>query len=76
MKFRGVVAVLCVVPSGLVLYIGITSCNFTPLDRNDQEKMTMNYVLYTLQTQAALSLILKMKELCQATYASTFNLLL
>ena len=36
----------------------------------------MNYVLYTQQTQTALSLILKMKELCQATYASTFNLLL
>ena len=29
-KFPGVVAVLCVVPSGLVFYIGITSCNFPP----------------------------------------------
>ena len=29
-KFPGVVAVLCVVPSGLVLHIGITSCTFTP----------------------------------------------
>ena len=28
MKFPGVVAVLCVVPSGLVLHIGITSCTF------------------------------------------------
>ena len=30
MKIPGVVAVLCVVPSGLVLHIGITSCNFPP----------------------------------------------
>ena len=30
MKFPGVVAVLCVVPPGLVLYIGITSCTFAP----------------------------------------------
>ena len=30
MKLSGVVAVLCVVPSGLVLYIGITSCTFPP----------------------------------------------
>ena len=30
MKFPGVVAVLCVVPSGLVLYIEITSCTFPP----------------------------------------------
>ena len=28
MKFPGVVAVLCVVPSGLVPHIGITSCTF------------------------------------------------
>ena len=30
MKFPGVVAVLCVVPSGLVLHIGITACTFPP----------------------------------------------
>ena len=30
MKFPGVVAVLCVVPSGLVLHVGITSCTFPP----------------------------------------------
>ena len=30
MKFPGVVAVLCVIPSGLVLHIGITSCTFPP----------------------------------------------
>ena len=30
MKFPGVVAVLRVVPSGLVLHIGITSCTFPP----------------------------------------------
>ena len=30
MKFPGVVAVLCVVPSGLVLHIEITSCTFPP----------------------------------------------
>ena len=30
MKFPAVVAVLCVVPSGLVLHIGITSCTFPP----------------------------------------------
>ena len=29
-KFPGVVAVHCVVPSGLVLHIGITSCTFPP----------------------------------------------
>ena len=29
-KFPGVVAVLCIVPSGLVLHIGITSCTFPP----------------------------------------------
>ena len=43
----GVVAVLCVVPSGLVLHIGITSCTFPPpLDRNVQEKKkTMNGIM-------------------------------
>ena len=30
MKFPSVVAVLCIVPSGLMLYIGITSCTFPP----------------------------------------------
>jgi len=30
LKFPGVVAVLCDVPPGLVLYIGITSCTFPP----------------------------------------------
>ena len=30
MKFPGVVAVHCVIPSGLVLHIGITSCTFPP----------------------------------------------
>ena len=30
MKFPGVVAVLCVVPSGLVLHVGIISCTFPP----------------------------------------------
>ena len=30
MKFPGVVAVLCVVSSGLVPHIGITSCTFPP----------------------------------------------
>ena len=30
MKFSGVLAVLCVVPSGLVLHKGITSCTFPP----------------------------------------------
>ena len=30
MKFPGVVAVHCVVPSGLELHIGITSCTFPP----------------------------------------------
>ena len=29
-KFPGVVAVHCVVPSGLVLHIRITSCTFSP----------------------------------------------
>ena len=42
-KFPGVVAVLCVVPSGLVLYLGITSCTFPPWTemskkKNDYEK--------------------------------------
>ena len=45
MKFPGVVAVLCVVPSGLVLYIGITSCTFPPwTEMSKKKKMTMtNY---------------------------------
>ena len=30
MKFPGVMAVLCVVSSGLVPHIGITSCTFPP----------------------------------------------
>ena len=30
MKIPGVVAVLCVVSSGMVLHIGITSCTFPP----------------------------------------------
>ena len=38
MKFPGVVAVLCVVPSGLVLY----SCTF-PLGQKCPRKMAMNY---------------------------------
>ena len=41
MKFPGVVAVLCVVPSGLVLHIGITSCTFPPWTEMSK-KITMN----------------------------------
>ena len=37
MKFSGVVAVLCVVPSGLVLHIGITSCTFPPWTEMSQK---------------------------------------
>ena len=36
-KFPGVVAVLCVVPSGLVLHIGITSCTFPPWTEMSQK---------------------------------------
>ena len=43
MKFPGVVAVVCVIPSGLVLHIGISSCNFPPWTemskKNDYETM-------------------------------------
>ena len=46
MKFPGVVAVLCVVPSELVLYTGITSCTFPPWTemskKNDYEYRTCN----------------------------------
>ena len=46
MKFPGVVAVLCVVPSGLVLHIGITSCTFPPWaemsKKNRYEKIELN----------------------------------
>ena len=37
MKSPGVVAVLCVVPSGLVLHIGITSCTFPPWTEMSKE---------------------------------------
>ena len=39
MKFPGVVAVLCVVPSGLVLHIGITSCTFPPWTEMSKKKI-------------------------------------
>ena len=42
MKFPGVVAVLCVVPSGLVLLIGITSCTFPPWAEMSKKKIGMN----------------------------------
>ena len=47
MKFPSVVAVLCVVPPGLTLYIGITSCTFPPFQekclwkKNDFEKFCL-----------------------------------
>ena len=44
MKFPGVVAVLCVVPSGLVLHIGITSCTFPPwteMSKKNNYEITM-----------------------------------
>ena len=47
MKFPGVVAVLCVVPSGLVLYIGITPCTFSPwieMSKKNDYEMTMKAV--------------------------------
>ena len=47
MKFPGVVAVLCVVPSGLVLHIGITLCTFPPWAemsrKNRYELVCMNF---------------------------------
>ena len=50
MKFSGVVAVHCVVLSGLVLHIGITSSTFSPLDRNVQEKGLCMYVCKNRKT--------------------------
>ena len=38
MKFPGVVAGLCVVASGLVLHIGITSCTFPPWTEMSKKK--------------------------------------
>ena len=47
MKFPGVVAVFCVVPSELVLYVGITSCTFPPWTemskKNEYEKKNNRY---------------------------------
>ena len=40
MKVPGVVVVLCVVPSRLVLHIGLTSCTF-PLGQECPRKMAM-----------------------------------
>ena len=45
MKFPGVVAVLGVVPSGLVLHIGITSCTFPPWTEMSKKN---NYEMKTL----------------------------
>ena len=45
MKLPGVVAVLGVVPSGLVLYIGITSCTFAPwteMSKKNDYELCMN----------------------------------
>ena len=48
-KFPGVVAVLCVVTSGLVLHIGITSCTFPPWTdmskKNDYEVSGTTFAL-------------------------------
>ena len=56
-KCPGIVAVLCVVPSGLVLYTGITSCTFPPWTemsnkKNNYEKQenTLFYGLYSDKT--------------------------
>ena len=50
MKFPGVVAVLCVVPSGLVLNIGITLCTFPPWTemskKNDYEHVLHNHEIF------------------------------
>ena len=43
MKFPGVVAVLCVIPSGLVLHIGITSCTFPPWTEMSKKNNYENY---------------------------------
>ena len=42
-KFPGVMAVLCVVPSGLVLHIGITSCTFPPWTEMSKKNSYDNY---------------------------------
>ena len=44
MKFPGVVAVHCVVPSGLVLHIGITSCTFPPWTEMSKKNVCMPHV--------------------------------
>ena len=43
-KFPGGVAVLCVVPSGLVLHIGITSCTFPPWTEMSKKNRYVRYV--------------------------------
>ena len=53
MKFPGVVAVLCVVPSGLVFHIGITSCTFPPW--TDMSKKNRYDMIYADDTRLHLS---------------------
>ena len=52
MKFPGVVAVLCVVPSGFVLHIGITSCTFPPWTEMSKKN---NYVYVVKHLRGNLS---------------------
>ena len=47
MKFPGVVAVLCVVPSGLVLHIGITSCKKITMKNNYEITISALELSYT-----------------------------
>ena len=48
MKFPGVVAVLCVVPSGLVLHIGITSCTFPPWTEMSKKNRYERYPTFSM----------------------------
>lgn len=56
MKFPGVVAVLCVVPFGLVLHIGITECTFPPRTEMPKKMAMLCYMC----SEAAHSINLKM----------------
>ena len=46
MNFPGVAAVLCVVPSGLVLHIGLTSCTFSPWTEMSKKNDHDNSLVY------------------------------
>ena len=68
MKFPGVVfvAVLCVVPPGLVVYIGITSCTFPPWiemsKKNDYGLWTMDFLTMDYDLELTLEVRAKIEK--------------